>query len=366
MHRNTGSLDSLLRVPRTNSTVHRNTYVDLLTSFLPEERNLIRTCFRQLQHPPLTRHPCLYPRTDFIPLLTPFPSSPPSRAVQMSRQSQAWFFNNLADGTNAYAGGAQGWAPDGCSCDNAEPNGCNYKQGDGNVPIHDWTFEETLSAVVMQAELLLVTRNTSEMLTYSARFLRVSNFMETRRDPATGMRLFLTGPSSNLLAPSFGGWTLDNGRHAWSYMAGISVTYTAALNRLIEVETMLGNAALATLYTQRRNLNLQGLHELYDPSGAYLVRSLDPNGTKHGVLGQARHGYFEASPNHDAIAWRVVNDTQAVRMFAAMTSLGAKLRPNVFVRPTASSRGLMCRAHMPVQASFFTKSSLHAHVFLSN
>jgi hypothetical protein len=35
---------------------------------------------------------------------------------------------------------------------------------------------------------------------------------------------FLSGPSSNLLAPSFGGWTLDNGRHAWSWMTGISVT----------------------------------------------------------------------------------------------------------------------------------------------
>merc|ERR1711871_872567 len=42
------------------------------------------------------------------------------------RESQNWWFNNQADGTNPYANGAQGWAPDGCSCDNGEPNGCNY------------------------------------------------------------------------------------------------------------------------------------------------------------------------------------------------------------------------------------------------
>ena len=139
------------------------------------------------------------------------------------------------------------WAPDGCMCDNAEPAGCNYKQGDGDVPIHDWTVEETLSALVMQAEMLLVTRNVSEIATFTDHFLRTSNFLETRRDPATGMTLFLTGPSSNLLAPSFGGWPLDNGKHAWSYLTGVSVTYTAALNRMIECEKLIGNAERVAL-----------------------------------------------------------------------------------------------------------------------
>ena len=43
------------------------------------------------------------------------------------KESQNWWFNNMADGTQAYAGGTQGWAPDGCGCDNGEPSGCNYK-----------------------------------------------------------------------------------------------------------------------------------------------------------------------------------------------------------------------------------------------
>jgi hypothetical protein len=109
------------------------------------------------------------------------------------RESQNWWFNNMADGTNAYSGGTQGWAPDGCSCDNGEPAGCNYKQGDGNVPIHDWTLEETLSGVVMQAELLLVTRNISAIKRFLPLSLRTSNLIESRRDPAMGMQTFLSG-----------------------------------------------------------------------------------------------------------------------------------------------------------------------------
>lgn len=46
-------------------------------------------------------------------------------------------------------------------------------------------------------------------------------------------------------------------------------------------------------------LTLAGLKRFLAPSGDYLVRSLDPDGTVHGVLGQAVHGYYEASPNHD-------------------------------------------------------------------
>ena len=72
-------------------------------------------------------------------------------AFKGMRESQNWWFNNMADGTQPYGGGGQGWAPDGCGCDDGEPAGCNHKQGDGDVPIHDWTLEETLSGAVMQA-----------------------------------------------------------------------------------------------------------------------------------------------------------------------------------------------------------------------
>jgi hypothetical protein len=54
-------------------------------------------------------------------------------------------------------------APDGCLCDAAEPGGAYYKQGDGNVPIHDWALEETLSAIVMQAEQCLQERDVASI-----------------------------------------------------------------------------------------------------------------------------------------------------------------------------------------------------------
>ena len=118
-------------------------------------------------------------------------------------------------------------APDGCLCDAAVPCGpakdcCAYKQGDGNVPRHDWTIEETLSGVVMMAEQLLVARNKTGARHYLPLFLRTSAMVEQRRDPTT--QAFRTGVGSNLLAPSFGGG--PNGTMA--FMSGISVTYTAA------------------------------------------------------------------------------------------------------------------------------------------
>ena len=96
-------------------------------------------------------------------------------------------------------------------------------------------------------------------------------------------------------------------------MTGISVTYIAALNRfissrifflfhagrLIELERMAGSGYNVDLYTERRDATQSGLMQFLAPTGDYFVRSIDPNGTVHGVLGQSMHGYFESSPNCD-------------------------------------------------------------------
>ena len=50
----------------------------------------------------------------------------------------------------------------------------------GNVPIHDWTLEETLSGVVMQSELLLISRNMSAIKNFLPHALRTSNLIEGR------------------------------------------------------------------------------------------------------------------------------------------------------------------------------------------
>eukprot|EP00052_Salpingoeca_macrocollata_P027203 m.257348 g.257348 ORF g.257348 m.257348 type:complete len:740 (-) comp22707_c0_seq3:50-2269(-) len=283
--------------------------------------------------------PAYWTQNSYGPTLGSLPFMP-DLAFHAVRTSHSWWFNNMADGTNPYGtDGSQGFAPDGCLCDNGAPTSCNYKQGDGNVPLHDWTLEETLSAVVMQAELLLISRNTSDIEHHLPLFLRTSNLLESRRDPASGMTMFLSGPSSNLLAPSFGGWAQDTGKHAWSYMTGVSVTYTAALNRMIECALLVGNKALVQLFTARRDFNLRGLPSYLAPSRAFFVRSVDPNGTLHGVPGQPRYGYFEASPNHDAVALRVVDDDLAAKIFGYMEGLGTMLRPNVFALPNTDATG---------------------------
>ena len=65
---------------------------------------------------------------------------------------------------------------------------------------------------------------------------RSANFIETRRDPTNN--LFLAGPAGNLLAPSYAGWQRPDGTYDKAYLAGLSVTYIAALDRLIELEKL--------------------------------------------------------------------------------------------------------------------------------
>jgi hypothetical protein len=191
-------------------------------------------------------------------------------------------------------------APDGCLCDAAQPNGAYYKQGDGNVPIHDWALEESLSAVIMQAELLLIDRSAGLAQPFIPLFNRTLNLIESRRDPATG--LLFAGTSSNLLAPSYGAWLQPNGTRTPAFLTGLCVSYVAALDRVIELDQLAGFPDLALAHGRARAATLSALPQLLAPSGDYFVKYKDPNGTLHGVLGQASHGYIEAIVNHDAVA----------------------------------------------------------------
>jgi hypothetical protein len=224
-------------------------------------------------------------------------------------------------------------APDGCLCDAARPGWIVYKQGDGRTTIHDWGMEFTAAGVVLQSELLLISRDARAIAHYLPMLERSANFIETRRDPTNN--LFLAGPAGNLLAPSYAGWRRPDGTYDKAYLAGLSVTSIAALDRLIELEKLAGRKEQAALYTQRRDLARRGLALLTTDEG-YFIRSLDPDGVKHGVFGAERHGYFEASPNHDAIAFRVADDAQAERIYRKIASLPG-LRPHDFILPNYPS-----------------------------
>ena len=177
---------------------------------------------------------------------------------------------------------------------------------------------------------------------YLPLFLRTAEMLENRRDQETGYTTFLTGPSSNLV-PGFGGG--PNG--SWSYRSGVSVTYTAALDRMAENVTMLDpQSPLLPVLANRRALILAGIDTHLLTSGPesqgalYFVRSKGPaSGVLHGKINQSVHGYFEASPNHDAVFHRVVNDSVASGIMATMEMLGAKLRPNTFVLPNTDAGG---------------------------
>jgi hypothetical protein len=254
--------------------------------------------------------------------------------VTFLANSHDLWFSQMGDGKRLGASPPFNWvAPDGALCDAARPGYIIYKQGDGRIQIHDWGMEFTAAGLLMQAELLLISRDARALGHYLPKLERCANFIESRRDRTNN--LFLVGPAGNLLAPSYAGWKKPDGTYGMAYLTGLSVTYIAALDRLIELEKLAGRPAQASLHQERRDAARKGLAALATDEG-YFIRSLDPDGTRHGVFGAPKHGYFETSPNHDAVAFRVVDEAQAERIYAKMASIPG-LRPHQFIIPNYPS-----------------------------
>ena len=250
--------------------------------------------------------------------------------ITFLQNSQNCWFDNMGDGkTKEFKWGrkSHGIVPDGQLCDAATPGGAIYKQGDGNVAIHDWGVEFTAAGAVMQSELLLISRNKKAIADYLPKLERCADFIESRRDPENN--LFFVGPAGNLLAPSYAGWKKPDGSYDKAYLSGLSVTYIALLDRLIELEKLSDNPSRATLYIKRRDLARQGIEQLTTDEG-YLIKYLDPAGVRHGVYGAEKHGYFEAVCNHDAICFRIFNDNQARKVYNKIASIPG-LRPHDFI-----------------------------------
>jgi hypothetical protein len=246
------------------------------------------------------------------------------------QNSQDLWFDQMGDGKRVGAKPPFDWvAPDGALCDCARPGWIVYKQGDGRTALHDWGLEFTAAGMVMQGELLLISRDLDAIAHYLPKLERCAAFIETRRDSAND--LFLAGAAGNLLAPSYAGWRRPDGTYGRAYLTGLSVTYIAALDRLIELERLAGRTAEADRFTALRDSARKGLGRLTTEEG-YLIRSLDPDGTRHGVYGAPQHGYFETSPNHDAVALRVVDDVQSQAILRKIDSLPG-LRPHDFILP---------------------------------
>ncbi|MCA9426539.1 MAG: hypothetical protein KC994_15770, partial [Candidatus Omnitrophica bacterium] len=171
------------------------------------------------------------------------------------QNSQDLWFDQMGDGKRKEY---HDWvAPDGCLCDAARPGWIVYKQGDGRIDIHDWGMEFTAAGLLLQSELLLSERDPSKTREYLPKLRRCANFLETRRDPENN--LYLAGPAGNLLAPSYAGWKRPDGTYDKAYLAGLSVTTIAALDRLILLEKMAGSSEWVSKLTERRDLSKKGL-----------------------------------------------------------------------------------------------------------
>ncbi|PIY35644.1 MAG: hypothetical protein COZ06_37840 [Armatimonadetes bacterium CG_4_10_14_3_um_filter_66_18] len=249
--------------------------------------------------------------------------------VTFLQNAQDLWFQQMGDGKRVFKWKDNEWlVPDGQLCDAAAPDWVVPKQGDGRVDIHDWGMEFTAAGVVMQAELLLIGRDAKAIEHYLPLLERCANFIETRRDPKNN--LFLAGAAGNLLAPSYAGWKKPDGTYDKAYLAGLSITYIAGLDRLIELERLAGRSDKANWYTERRDLARKGLPLLTTDEG-YFLKYLDPDGTKHGVYGAKEHGYFEAVCNHDALCFRVADDAQAERIYAKLASIPGLRRHDLII-----------------------------------
>ena len=221
--------------------------------------------------------------------------------------------------------------PDGSLGDAARPGEIIYKQGDGNIKIHDWFYEATAAGVVVQCEFLLANRSQKAIAHYLPMMERACNFIEKSRD--SNNNLFLVGPACNLLAPSYGGVKQPDGTFGKGYLAGLSITYLAALDRMVELYKLLGNKEMIALYEHRQNITRQSLPQLLTPAG-YFVKSLEPAGIKHGVIGQQQYGYLEGVANADAVALRVVDDKTAQSIYKQIASF-PEIRPYDFLLTNA-------------------------------
>jgi hypothetical protein len=197
--------------------------------------------------------------------------------------------------------------------------------------MHDWFYEATAACLVMQAEILLANHDKEALSRYLPKMERACNFIERTRD--TKNNLFLVGPACNLLAPSFGGVKLPDGTFGKGYLAGLSITYLAALDRMVELYKMKGDSEKLEEYEHRQKITRESLPLLMTDDG-YFVKSVEPGGTKHGVLGQKQFSYLEGVANADAVALRVADAKTSEDIYNQIASFPA-IRPFDFLLTNA-------------------------------
>lgn len=253
-----------------------------------------------------------------IPLLDGFWS----RILQNSYDA---FWKRIGDGKRIGADNGQPsdivysfCAPDGSLGDCVFEEGIVYRQGDGDVDAYDWFYEGTAAGVHMQAEMLLFDRRPEQIRRYLPLMWRSLDHIESTR---AENGLFLLGTASNLLAPSYGGsYNEDTGEAGKGYLTGLVITYSAALKKCAQLCKMIGDTQGEAECRARLARNLAALPLLLTEEG-YFAKSMDTDGTMHGVYGAERYGYLESVCNVDAVAWDLVTPEIAASIYQKIASV---------------------------------------------
>ncbi len=295
--------------------------------------------------------PCWWIQNSFGPSYALLPVLGEPYATWLEH-SQALWFRLMGDGQRKDVNGFQG--PDGCLCDAAfvmmnggaalgfgdfrlpggavgqqldgkiHSEGIYYRQGDGNPRQHDWFIGATAAGLILEAERLLVRHDAAAARKRLPELARVAAFLDSRRD---GKANLLKGAmAANLLAPSYSGIRQPDGTFGPAYLTELSVNYIAGLERLAEVCVLCDEPAKAQRYRGIADLVRAALPRLMTPDGCFIM-SEDPDGTRHGAFGAAQHGYFEATPNHDAGCFRVTDDAANRKIVRQMLALKGAATP---------------------------------------
>ncbi len=223
-------------------------------------------------------------------------------------------------------------APDGSLGDAVEPGkAIIYKQFDGKTDLHDWFYETAAAQLMIQSDILLRKHSSEQVQKYLPLMERTCAFIERTRDPIND--LFLVGPASNLLAPSYGGsFDETTGTVGKGYLTGLSVTYAGALKLLVEVCKLAKENEKAAYYDELKKRTENSLKLLLTEEN-YLAKSMDPDGTKHGVFGAQKFGYLDGVTNIDAIAWEAVSTEIQESIYNKINSIN--IRPFDFLQNNA-------------------------------
>ena len=196
--------------------------------------------------------------------------------------------------------------------------GIVYKQGDGDFDNYEWFYEATAAGILTQVEDCLFERDAEKFLAYLPRLRRSMEFIEKKR---AENGLFLVGPCCNLLAPSWGaGYDEKNDKIVPAYLTGLSVTYGEALRLMCEAAKFIGDDELYTLCKNRYDITRESLRLLVTSEG-YLCKSMDTDGTMHGVYGAKKYGYMESVCNADALCYGSLDNTTLEGIYNGIASI---------------------------------------------